>query len=67
MAVQRLIPRYAHTSGLTRLVYSQDGYFLITVGSNQVIRKFSVESDDEPLTIEHHQDAITGIAISVRF
>ncbi|KTW28096.1 hypothetical protein T552_01957 [Pneumocystis carinii B80] len=64
MAAQRLIPRYAHTSGLTRLVYSQDGCFLITVGSNQVIRKFTVESDDEPLTTEHHQDAITGVAVS---
>ncbi|CCJ31239.1 unnamed protein product [Pneumocystis jirovecii] len=66
MIVQRLVPRYAHTSGLTRVAYSLDGVFLMTVGSNQVIRKFTVDSDDEPVTIEHHQDSITGISISNR-
>ncbi|KAG5438186.1 hypothetical protein PCANB_003037 [Pneumocystis canis] len=62
MVIQRLVPRYAHTSGLTKLAYSPDGMFLMTIGSNQVIRKFIVNSDDEPITIEHHQDAITDIA-----
>ncbi|KAG4304696.1 hypothetical protein PORY_001749 [Pneumocystis oryctolagi] len=66
MVIQRLVPRYAHTSGLTRVAYSLDGVFLMTVGSNQVIRKFTVNSDDEPVTIEHHQDSITGISVSNR-
>ncbi|EEB05600.1 DNA polymerase alpha accessory factor Mcl1 [Schizosaccharomyces japonicus yFS275] len=60
----RLVPRYAHTDGLTRLCYSQDGSLLFTVGSNQVVRKFQVNSEEEPESIDNHQDPITGIAVS---
>ncbi|GAO46321.1 WD40 repeat-like protein [Saitoella complicata NRRL Y-17804] len=66
-AQPRLIPKYAHTKGLTRLAYSTDGAHLITVGSNQVIRKFQVDSEDEPVTIEQHNDAITGVATSSEY
>lgn len=65
MAGNRLVPRYAHTDGLTRLAYTRDGKFLLTVGSNQVIRKFQVGSDEEPDSIDNHQDPITGIAVAV--
>ncbi|KAL7270941.1 DNA polymerase alpha accessory factor Mcl1 [Rhizina undulata] len=61
---QRLIPRYAHTAGPTSLVYSPDGKYLITVGSNNVIRKFTVASEDEPVTIEQNQDGNTGVVAS---
>ncbi|WBW70912.1 DNA polymerase alpha accessory factor Mcl1 [Schizosaccharomyces osmophilus] len=64
MAGNRLVPRYAHTDGLTRLAYTLDGTFLLTVGSNLVIRKFQVGSDEEPESIDNHQDPITGIAVS---
>ncbi|EPY52148.1 DNA polymerase alpha accessory factor Mcl1 [Schizosaccharomyces cryophilus OY26] len=64
MAGNRLVPRYAHTDGLTRLAYTVDGTFLLTVGSNLVIRKFQVGSDEEPESIDNHQDPITGIAVS---
>ncbi|PWW74830.1 WD40 repeat-like protein [Tuber magnatum] len=49
---QRIVPRYAHTAGRTSLAYSWDGKYLITVGSNEVIRKFTVASEDEPVTID---------------
>ncbi|KAK9477812.1 WD40-repeat-containing domain protein [Lipomyces japonicus] len=65
MTTQRaIVPRYAHPAGLTRLAYSSDGVFLLTVGSNRLIRKFTVDSEDEPATIEHHEDSIVGLATS---
>lgn len=67
MAGNRLVPRYAHTDGLTRLAYTRDGKFLLTVGSNQVIRKFQVGSDEEPDSIDNHQDPITGIAVAENY
>ncbi|OLL24004.1 Minichromosome loss protein 1 [Neolecta irregularis DAH-3] len=64
MSTTKISPRYAHTPGQTRLAYTPDGKSLITVGSDQLIRKFTIGSDDEPLSIEQHEDAITGIATS---
>ena len=51
--------------GPTFLTYTPNGRFLLTVGSNNVARKFTVGSDDEPVSIEQNQDAITGVAATV--
>ncbi|KAK9235116.1 WD40-repeat-containing domain protein [Lipomyces kononenkoae] len=65
MATQQIVvPKYAHTPGLTRLAYSVDGTALLTVGSNRLIRKFTVDSEDEPYSIEHHENDILGVATS---
>ncbi|KAK9323645.1 WD40-repeat-containing domain protein [Lipomyces orientalis] len=61
---QVVVPKYAHTPGLTRLAYSVDGRSLLTVGSNRLIRKFTVDSEDEPYSIEHHENDILGVATS---
>ncbi|KAH8147278.1 uncharacterized protein LAJ45_08756 [Morchella importuna] len=60
----RVIPRYAHTAGPTSMTYSPDGKYLITVGNNEVIRKYTVASDDEPATIEQSQDGKTAVVAS---
>lgn len=62
----RLTPRYAHIPGLTRLQYSLDGKYLISVGANRLIRKFIVGSEDEPITIEQHDDNITSVAVTLK-
>ncbi|KAK9352232.1 WD40-repeat-containing domain protein [Lipomyces doorenjongii] len=61
---QVVVPKYPHTPGLTRLAYSVDGTVLLTVGSNRLIRKFTVDSEDEPYSIEHHENDILGVATS---
>ncbi|KAK7204795.1 WD40-repeat-containing domain protein [Myxozyma melibiosi] len=62
---QHVVPKYAHTPGLTRVAYSADGRYLISVGANRLIRKFLVDSpDDEPINTEYHEKDITGIATS---
>lgn len=43
--------RFAHRSGVTRLVYTKDGKYLFTVGNDAMIRKFTVKSEAEPTTI----------------
>lgn len=53
------------TAGPTSLTYTPDGKYLITVGSNELIRKFTVASEDEPITIDHAQDCKTGVTASV--
>jgi len=57
---------HVDTPGLTYLTYTPNGKYLLTVGSNNVARKFTVGSEDEPVTIDQSQDANTGIAASVR-
>lgn len=59
----RLTPRYAHIHGRTQLEYSPEGKYLISVGANRLVRKFIVESDDEPITIEQHEEPITAVAV----
>ncbi|KAK9470444.1 WD40-repeat-containing domain protein [Dipodascopsis tothii] len=61
---QEIIPKYAHTSGQTRLAYTPDGRFLLTVGTNRLVRRFTVDSADEPATVEHHEGDILGITAS---
>ncbi|KAK9465491.1 WD40-repeat-containing domain protein [Lipomyces arxii] len=61
---QAVVPKYAHTPGLTRLEYSTDGKFLFTIGSNRLIRKFTVDSQDEPVSIEYHENDILAISTS---
>ncbi|RPB00040.1 WD40 repeat-like protein [Choiromyces venosus 120613-1] len=61
---QRIVPRYAHTAGRTSLAYSWDGKYLITVGSNEVIRKFTVASEDEPVTIDDALGRNVAVAAS---
>lgn len=57
-----LHPKYPHTPGLTRLAYSRDGRFLFTVGSNALIRKFTVGSVNEPETLEFHDRNIHSVS-----
>ena len=62
MAVEKLVP---HRPGPTRAVYSKDGQYLISAGSDGVVRRFKVDSGDEPLTLDPlHDDNITGVAVS---
>ncbi|KAK9453102.1 WD40-repeat-containing domain protein [Dipodascopsis uninucleata] len=62
---QGIIPRYAHTPGLTRLAYSATGKYLLTVGTNQIVRRFTVGKDEEePESVEQHESAIVGLATS---
>ncbi|KAK9447754.1 WD40-repeat-containing domain protein [Limtongia smithiae] len=62
-AQQAVVPKYAHTPGLTRLTYSRpNGKYLLTVGTNRLIRKFTYGSEDEPVSIESHDNDIVGIA-----
>lgn len=53
------------TVGPTSMTYSPDGKYLITVGNNELIRKYTVASEDEPVTIDSIQDGKTGVAASV--
>lgn len=46
------------------MTYSPDGKYLITVGNNEVIRKYTVASEDEPATIEQSQDGKTAVVAS---
>lgn len=63
---QNVVPKYAHPPGLTRVAYSGDGKYLLSVGTNRLIRKFTVDSpSDEPVSTEHHESDMTGIAASV--
>lgn len=48
--------QFAHTAGITRLAYSPKGEYLFSVGNNGTIRKFTVGSADEPLTMEEEED-----------
>lgn len=65
-SVQLIYDLLVDTPGLTYLTYTPNGRHLLTVGSNNVARKFTVGSDDEPVNIDQSQDANTGIAASVR-
>ena len=61
----RIIPSYPHSAGSTKLAYSHDGRFLITVGADQLIRKFTVNEDSkEPETFEQHAEPVTSVAAS---
>lgn len=53
------------TAGPTSLTYTPDGKYLITVGSNELIRKYTVASEDEPITIDHTQDGKTSVTATV--
>lgn len=58
----KLVP---HRQGPTRAVYSKDGQFLYTTGSDCVVRRFKLGSSDEPLTLEpYHEDNVTGLICS---
>ena len=52
--------------GPTFNAYSPDGKYIVTVGTNNAIRKYTVDSEDEPETIDDCQDSNTGLAVSVR-
>lgn len=53
------------TAGRTSLAYSPDGKYLMTVGSNEVIRKFTVGSEDEPVTIDDNLGRNVAIVATV--
>ncbi|KAF8477387.1 WD40-repeat-containing domain protein [Kalaharituber pfeilii] len=61
---RRIDRRYAHPPGPTYTAYSPDGKYIITVGTNNAIRKFTVASEDEPETLDDCQDSNTGLAVS---
>ncbi|KAI5787149.1 WD40-repeat-containing domain protein [Geopyxis carbonaria] len=56
-------PLFAHPRGPTSVTYSPDGKYLYTAGSNNIIRKFTVASSDEPAQLEI-SDENTGLAAS---
>jgi chromosome transmission fidelity protein 4 len=62
-----LHPKYPHTPGITRLAYSRNGEFLFTVGSNALIRKFTVGSVNEPETLEFHDKNIYGVSCGSKY
>ncbi|ODV91144.1 hypothetical protein CANCADRAFT_2863 [Tortispora caseinolytica NRRL Y-17796] len=47
-----LPPQYAHLPGLVRLKTTSDSKFLISVGNNEIIRKFRLDRDLEPSSFE---------------
>lgn len=54
-----------HRQGLTRAAYSKDGQYIFTTGSDCVVRRFRLGSDEEPLALDPlHDDAVTGIIVS---
>ncbi|TGZ83268.1 WD40 repeat-like protein [Ascodesmis nigricans] len=59
--LNRLI--FAHTPGRTLVTYSPDGRYFYTIGSNNIIRKFTVASDDDPQILDTAEEN-TGLAAS---
>ena len=51
--------------GATFTAYSPDGRYIITAGTNNAVRKYTVASEDEPETIDDCQESNTGLAVSV--
>ncbi|KAK9461375.1 WD40-repeat-containing domain protein [Lipomyces oligophaga] len=64
MTSTSVVPKYVHTAGLTRVAYSADGKFLLTVGTNRLVRKFLAGDEAEPESLEIHDSEITGLATS---
>ncbi|RPB26319.1 WD40 repeat-like protein [Terfezia boudieri ATCC MYA-4762] len=56
--------RYAHPPGATFTAYSPDGRYIITAGTNNAVRKYTVASEDEPETIDDCQESNTGLAVA---
>lgn len=48
------------------MVYTPDAKYLLTVGSNNILRRYDVSATDEPLVIETSEEN-TGLAATVRF
>ncbi|XP_017473483.1 PREDICTED: WD repeat and HMG-box DNA-binding protein 1 [Rhagoletis zephyria] len=48
MAYERSSLRYAHTNGFTSLIFTEDGEFIITCGSDGDIRMWRGIDDDDP-------------------
>lgn len=58
----KLVP---HRQGTTRAAYSKDGQFIFTTGADCVVRRFKLDTNEEPLTLDPlHEDAVTGIVVS---
>ncbi|EPS43029.1 hypothetical protein H072_2988 [Dactylellina haptotyla CBS 200.50] len=53
--------KYAHAEGLTFVTYTIDGKYLLTAGSNNLLRKFTHGSSDEPDNIDQTHRLNTGI------
>ena len=51
--------------GPTYTAYSPDGRYIITAGTNNALRKFTVASEDEPETLDDCQELNTALAVLV--
>ncbi|KAF3941249.1 hypothetical protein ABW19_dt0208791 [Dactylella cylindrospora] len=54
--------KYAHSEGPTFVTYTPDGKYLLTAGLNNLLRKFTHGSSDEPDNIDQTHGSNTGIA-----
>ncbi|MCJ1284300.1 hypothetical protein MMC26_003631 [Xylographa opegraphella] len=63
----RLRGRPAHPAGPTFLTYTPNGRKLVTAGSNNVIRVYTIGSDGEPTNIDDCQENNTAVAASNEF
>lgn len=62
-----LIKLVPHRPGVTRAAYSIDGQFIYTTGADCVVRRFKLNSKEEPLLLDPlHEDGVTSIAVSDR-
>ena len=67
MATKGVHMRVAHGEGRCSVSYSPDGKQLITSGADTLVKVFA--SDDfnaEPRNIEHHEEAVTTLAINAK-
>lgn len=51
--------KYPHEPGPTRLSYSSNGQYLLTTGTNGLLRRFAVGTEDEPDTLELPGNGLT--------
>ncbi|KAK6528701.1 hypothetical protein TWF694_003943 [Orbilia ellipsospora] len=54
--------KYAHSEGPTFVAYTPDGRYLLTAGLNNLLRKFTHGSSDEPDNIDQTHGSNTGIS-----
>eukprot|EP00900_Chrysochromulina_parva_P026607 jgi/Chrpa1/8580/Chrysochromulina_OHIO_Genome00019003-RA len=64
MAAKGVYVKEAHTEGRGSLVYTPDGRYVLTAGADTFVKVFDADNlTAEPRTIEHHDDAVTALAI----
>lgn len=67
MATKGVHMRVAHGEGRCSVSYSPDGKQLITSGADTLVKIFDADNfNAEPRNIEHHEEAITTLAVNAK-